>query len=569
MRALLSVYDKTGLVDLARGLAGLGLGARGQRQDGRRAEPTPASPSPRWPRSPASPEMLGGRVKTLHPKVHGGILADRVRTRPPAPTSRRRGSSPSTWWCATSTRSAPTPPSSSSTSGVPPWCGPRPRTTPTSAWCRPRRLRRRCSRSCAPRGRCRDDTRRRLARAAFAHTAAYDAAIVAWFDAGGAGGAAELLPPTIHVALERRRRAALRREPPPARGPLPPGRARPRWWDGVVQHAGTALSYLNIFDADAAWRLVGELAGAGGEAAVAIIKHANPCGAALAADPGRRLPPGARVRPRVRLRRRRGPGRAGAPRAVARTVAEGPQADVIVAAAFDAERARRSSWPGARPPACSRRPPHRAGERSSCAASGAGSSSRSADRLVAGALGLAGAHQGGPTDDAVARHRAGVAGVRPDVVQRHRRGRPTARPSGWGRASRAGWRRPRSPCARPAAGPGAARPPATPSSPSATGSTSLAAAGRGGGGAAGGVGERRRGRGRRRRARHRHGAHRRAPLPALRRHGRPPPRRRGAGGADPRRDHRPRRPPGGRGHASRARAPSWWATTRPARATWR
>ena len=47
------------------------------------------------------------------------------------------------------------------------------------------------------------DTRRRLARAAFAHTAAYDAAIVAWFDAGGAGGEPELLPPTLHLALER------------------------------------------------------------------------------------------------------------------------------------------------------------------------------------------------------------------------------------------------------------------------------------------------------------------------------------------------------------------------------
>jgi phosphoribosylaminoimidazolecarboxamide formyltransferase/IMP cyclohydrolase len=56
------------------------------------------------------------------------------------------------------------------------------------------------------------------------------------------------------------------------------------WWDGVVQHAGSALSYLNLFDADAAWRLVHELADdAPGLRAVAIIKHANASGAAVAA----------------------------------------------------------------------------------------------------------------------------------------------------------------------------------------------------------------------------------------------------------------------------------------------
>ena len=58
-----------------------------------------------------APEMLGGRVKTLHPKIHGGILAD--RSKPGTwPTSRRTASSPSTWWSATSTRSRRTPRSS-------------------------------------------------------------------------------------------------------------------------------------------------------------------------------------------------------------------------------------------------------------------------------------------------------------------------------------------------------------------------------------------------------------------------------------------------------------------------
>jgi phosphoribosylaminoimidazolecarboxamide formyltransferase / IMP cyclohydrolase len=53
------------------------------------------------------------------------------------------------------------------------------------------------------------------------------------------------------------------------------------WWDGVVQHGGLALSYLNYYDADAAWLLANDL-GAG--PVCAIIKHANPCGVCVDAD---------------------------------------------------------------------------------------------------------------------------------------------------------------------------------------------------------------------------------------------------------------------------------------------
>src|SRR5262249_8940239 len=51
------------------------------------------------------------------------------------------------------------------------------------------------------------------------------------------------------------------------------------WWDDVEQHAGLALSYLNLYDADAAWKLAHDL---GSGPTVAIIKHANPCGVAVA-----------------------------------------------------------------------------------------------------------------------------------------------------------------------------------------------------------------------------------------------------------------------------------------------
>jgi phosphoribosylaminoimidazolecarboxamide formyltransferase/IMP cyclohydrolase len=53
------------------------------------------------------------------------------------------------------------------------------------------------------------------------------------------------------------------------------------WWDDVLQHGGLALSYLNLYDTEAAWQLVHDL---GDRPACAIIKHANPCGVAVADD---------------------------------------------------------------------------------------------------------------------------------------------------------------------------------------------------------------------------------------------------------------------------------------------
>ena len=78
MRALLSVYDKTGVIDLARGLADLGWelissgGTSAALADAGIAHIEVADLT-------GAPEMLGGRVKTLHPMVHGGILADRSK----------------------------------------------------------------------------------------------------------------------------------------------------------------------------------------------------------------------------------------------------------------------------------------------------------------------------------------------------------------------------------------------------------------------------------------------------------------------------------------------------------
>jgi phosphoribosylaminoimidazolecarboxamide formyltransferase/IMP cyclohydrolase len=120
-------------------------------------------------------------------------------------------------------------------------------------------------------------TRRRLARDAFAHTAAYDAAIVSWFDASEPDP--QPLPRTIHVALER---AELLRygENPHQQGARYRFAGAHGWWDSMVQHGGKDLSYLNLYDTEAAWRLVNDFEAPG----CVIVKHANPCGVALADD---------------------------------------------------------------------------------------------------------------------------------------------------------------------------------------------------------------------------------------------------------------------------------------------
>ena len=77
-RALLAVYDKTGVVELGRALVELGatLVSSGGTAQTLRDAGLPVTPVEEVT---AFPEMLGGRVKTLHPKIHGGLLADRRR----------------------------------------------------------------------------------------------------------------------------------------------------------------------------------------------------------------------------------------------------------------------------------------------------------------------------------------------------------------------------------------------------------------------------------------------------------------------------------------------------------
>ena len=75
-RALLSVYDKAGILDLANGLVGLGWEILSSGGTARLLKENGVSVTEGFEVTGVQ-EMLGGRGKTLHPNIHGGILADR------------------------------------------------------------------------------------------------------------------------------------------------------------------------------------------------------------------------------------------------------------------------------------------------------------------------------------------------------------------------------------------------------------------------------------------------------------------------------------------------------------
>ncbi len=291
MRALLSVHHKAGVVELARGLADMGwelVASGGTAATLAQAE---VAHIPVEDLTGAA-EMLGGRVKTLHPAIHGGILADRSDAGHRAelathgigtidlvvcnlyPFRERPGTETIDVGGPTMLRAAA---KNHAHVGVV--------VDPEDYRAVLDELR--------SSGTLSEATRRRLARVAFAHTAAYDAAIVNWFDEQAPAGQSGRLPPTLHLALERAQELRYG-ENPHQHAARYREVGRRSWWDGMVQHSGKALSYLNLFDGEAAWQLaheLGELSGdqreAGGQSARAvavIVKHANPCGVAVADD---------------------------------------------------------------------------------------------------------------------------------------------------------------------------------------------------------------------------------------------------------------------------------------------
>lgn len=283
MKALLSVYDKSGIVDLARVLANQGwelLSSGGTAREIAAAglEVTDVAELTGFP------AILGHRVVTLHPKIHGGLLADRDDPEHLAEMDAHGiegidlvvvnlypfSSDPSVELIDIGGPAMVRAAAKNHTHvGV---------VVDPGDYAR-------VGDQIAASGSLDAATRRELAAKAYSVTSAYDAEVAAWMAAGDAGQrdepAAEDLPERLGLSLVRREILRYGENPHQtgARYSFASGPAG--WWEGATQHGGKAMSYLNVYDADAAWRLVHEL---GDEPAAVVIKHANPCGAAVAAD---------------------------------------------------------------------------------------------------------------------------------------------------------------------------------------------------------------------------------------------------------------------------------------------
>ncbi len=277
VRALLSVSDKSGLVAFAQGLVSLGyeLVSSG----GTYAALIEAGLDARQVSEvTGADEMLDGRVKTLHPVIHGGILANRSE---PSHMQQLadRGIDPIDLVVSNLYPFVAAPGIENIDIGGPTMVRAAAKNHDAVAIVvdpgdYPEVL------EALRAGELGADRRRALARKAFAHTAAYDAAITTWFDETDPSAEADALPASLHLSLDRVHDLRYGENPHQqgARYRFTHGSG---WWDSATIHQGKEMSYLNVYDTEAAWNLVNSLA-ADGPAAV-VMKHANPCGAALGA----------------------------------------------------------------------------------------------------------------------------------------------------------------------------------------------------------------------------------------------------------------------------------------------
>ena len=289
-RALISVYDKTGLEDFARGLheAGVALVSTGSTAATIAAAGVPVT---EVTEVTGFPECLEGRVKTLHPRIHAGILADR-RKQEHIDTLGELDVEPFDLVVVNLYPFVETVASGADQDAIiekidiggPSMVRAAAKNHDAVAVVvDPADYERTVE--AAKNGGFSLDERRRLAAGAFAHTAAYDTAVATWTASQFLQDEdANFWPPYAGLGFERsetlrygenpHQRAALYVNPAAA-----PGIAQ------AEQLHGKAMSYNNYVDADAALRAAYDF----DEPAVAVIKHNNPCGIAVAtpgaADP--------------------------------------------------------------------------------------------------------------------------------------------------------------------------------------------------------------------------------------------------------------------------------------------
>ena len=281
-RALISVYDKTGLEDLARALGEAGVeivstGSTAKRIAEAGVDVTEVAELTGFP------EVLEGRVKTLHPKVHSGILAD-LRKKDHARQLEELGIEPFQLVVVNLYPFEETVASGADFDacveqidiGGPSMVRAAAKNHPSVAVVTsPDRYGDvvKAVRS----GGFSLDERKALALEAFTHTAQYDAAVSTWLAGQLAAGIEEAVGGT-QGGVDKHDDApanALRY----GENPHQAARLESEGWGiaSAKQHGGKEMSYNNYQDADAAWRAAWDHE----SACVAIIKHANPCGVAV------------------------------------------------------------------------------------------------------------------------------------------------------------------------------------------------------------------------------------------------------------------------------------------------
>ena len=286
-RALVSVYDKTGLEDLGRALAAAGVEVVSTGSTAARLRDAGVAVTA-VDELTGFPECLEGRVKTLHPKVHAGILADLRKTDHERQLA-DLGVAPFELVVVNlypfretvASGAAPDDVVEQIDIGGPTMVRAAAKNHPSVAVVvSPDRYPDVVSALAG--GGFTLEQRTRLAAEAFAHTASYDAAVASWFAGVGAPDetARDTGFPDVLAATWSRASVLRYGENPHQRAALyltdggEPGLAQ------AVQLHGKEMSYNNYVDTDAARRAAYDFA----DPCVAIIKHANPCGIAVGSD---------------------------------------------------------------------------------------------------------------------------------------------------------------------------------------------------------------------------------------------------------------------------------------------
>jgi phosphoribosylaminoimidazolecarboxamide formyltransferase/IMP cyclohydrolase len=278
-RALMSVFDKTGLDVFARGLTDLGVEIVASGGTAAYIAELGIDVVPVEELTDV-PELLGGRVKTLHPRIHAGILARRrleadldelreheIRTFDlvcvnlypfQSVTSRRNVREEEAVEMIDIGGPALLRAAAKNFVDVVPVC----EATRYEEILGELRA-----------GGVQLDTRRKLAAEAFAHTAAYETSIAAWF------ADIETFPPRLLLSLEREGELVYGENPHQRAAYYAEAGVRRHLLSRVDRLGGNELSFNNLGDLDAARAVLREFA----LPACVVVKHANPCGAAVAA----------------------------------------------------------------------------------------------------------------------------------------------------------------------------------------------------------------------------------------------------------------------------------------------